>query len=357
MFTVDLEAFLEAGGFQVEASEWSIFFSAGQKLFESIVRRQSAQVNDPIYRRIMHFYRGCLVLVIYLFSPGLRARRPTEIERIKARRKERNEKRTAFRGDLSGRRAHLQLVDEFLREAGVVGVLAGRAGTQHRVLGVLLLVRRHVHPGEGAVLSDGPGHVQRLLLEVLRQVLGLLLQALRLLLQRLLTEVLAEVLSQVLRLLLQRLRQVLRLALNVLLQALAGLAEVLRLIQQLLLLLRRQARRQTLREVVLQRLPQVLLHVLREGLGQRLSQVLVQRLGRLDQRRARRLGHGLLGLCQAVQALGHAGGDGALMVRLRRGCRWRGGSLMLRSLRRLLAHGHGVLLLLLHLLLRAGGRS
>ena len=40
-----------------------------------------------------------------------------------------------------------------------MGVLARRARTQHRVLGILLLVGRHVHPGEGTVLSDAAGHV------------------------------------------------------------------------------------------------------------------------------------------------------------------------------------------------------
>ena len=91
-------------------------------------------------------------------------------------------------------RSHLQLVDEFFREAGVVGVLARRAWTQHRVLRILLLIGRHVHPGEGAVLSDAAGHVERLLLQILRQVLRLLLQ----------------ILGQILRLLLQILREVLR---------------------------------------------------------------------------------------------------------------------------------------------------
>ena len=158
---------------------------------------------------------------------------------------------------------------------------------------------------------------------------------------------------------LQRLRQILRLTLNVLLQILIRLAQVLRLIEQLLLLLRRQARRQTLREIVLQGLPQVLLHVLRQDLTQRLSQVLIDRLDRLNgQRGTRGLGHGLLCLRQAVKTLGHAGRDAALMVCLWRGRRWCRGRLMLRPLSRLLAHGHGVLLLLLlQLLLRTGGLS
>jgi len=206
-----------------------------------------------------------------------------------------------------------------------VGVLAGRAGTQHGVLGILLLIARHVHAGQAAVLRDGAGHVEGLLLQILREVLRLLLQILReilrLLLQRLLVKGLAEILREILRLLLQRLRQILRLALDVLLQALARLAQILRLIEQLLLLLRRQARCQALRQIVLKGLAKILLHVLREGLGQCLAQVLIERLCRLDsldrQRWTRRLGHGLLCLSQTVQALGHAGGDRALMVRLR----------------------------------------
>lgn len=101
----------------------------------------------------------------------------------------------ASRTSKSRRRGtRLQLVDEFFREAGVVGVLARRAWTQHRVLRILLLIGRHVHPGKGTVLSDAAGHVERLLLQILRQVLRLLLQ----------------ILGQILRLLLQVLREVLR---------------------------------------------------------------------------------------------------------------------------------------------------
>lgn len=68
--------------------------------------------------------------------------------------------------DLRALRAasHLQLVDELLRERGVVRVLAGRARTQHGVLRILLLTARHIHTGEAAVLRDGAGHVKGLLL-------------------------------------------------------------------------------------------------------------------------------------------------------------------------------------------------
>lgn len=121
--------------------------------------------------------------------------------------------------------SHLQLVDKLLREGGVVGVLAGRARTQHGVLGILRIAR-HVHTGETAVLRNGAGHVERLLLQILGEILRLLeilREILRLLLQRLLVERLAEVLREVLRLLLQRLGQILRLALDVLLQTLARL--------------------------------------------------------------------------------------------------------------------------------------
>lgn len=60
--------------------------------------------------------------------------------------------------------SHLQLVDELLRECGVVRVLAGRARTQHGVLRILLLTARHIHTGETAVLRDGASHVEGLLL-------------------------------------------------------------------------------------------------------------------------------------------------------------------------------------------------
>lgn len=78
------------------------------------------------------------------------------------------------------------------------------------------------------------------------------------------------------------------------------------------------------------------MHILRERLGERLAQILIERLSRLDgldrQRWTGGLRHRLLCLGEAVQTLGHAGSNGALMIRLRRRRRRCRGRLMLRAL-------------------------
>jgi len=125
----------------------------------------------------MYFYRGRLALVIYRCSPRngheLALGRDSDVSFAeRALQRELLEKETRVRGHVPppmteegrtfGREcksireqpavaprgsSHLQLVDELLRERGIVGVLAGRAGTQHGVLGILLLIARHVHAG------------------------------------------------------------------------------------------------------------------------------------------------------------------------------------------------------------------